>query len=81
MARNLAKASWVVLPVGDGTSGLADGGGFTATRLKALWAAALRPEGPGVEIESLAKGLALREGPGLFVGPAHVGQQEREARH
>lgn len=36
IARNLAKASWVVLlPVGDGTSGV-DGGGFTAIRLNAL---------------------------------------------
>lgn len=36
IARNLAKASWVVLlPVGDGASGV-DGAGFTAMRLNAL---------------------------------------------
>lgn len=61
MARNLANASWVVLPVGDGTSGV-DGGALPPTRLNALWAAALSPEGPGEDIESFAKGLALRVG-------------------
>ena len=61
MARNFAKASWVVLPVGDGTSGV-DGLGLTPTRWNALWAAALSPEDPGDEMESFAKGLALRVG-------------------
>ena len=36
--------------------------GLTLTRLRALWAATLSPDGPGVEIESLAYGLTFREG-------------------
>lgn len=59
MARNLAKAFWVVvLPLGDTSS--AGVPGFTATRLSALCAAAFSPEGPGVEMESFAKGFAFR---------------------
>ena len=79
MARNLAKASWVVLPVGDGMSGV-DGAGLTPTRWNALCAAALSPEGPGDEIESFAKGLALRVGAKFGESRVGRGGDKRPAR-
>lgn len=77
MARNFAKASCVVLlPVGDSVSGAVPG----ATRLKALLAADLSPDGPGVEMESFAKGLALRVGAGASGGGQRSIQHDSDTR-